>query len=125
ELSELARAKGRRFLFESTVMDGAPIFSMFPHGLPAVELRGFHGILNSTTNVVLTEMEKGLNLDEAAKKAQEIGVAETDPADDLDGWDPAAKVAALAIVLMGRPIKPAQLNRVRIRSLLPSGVRAG
>ncbi len=76
ELSDLARAKNRRFLFESTVMDGTPIFSMFPYGLPAVELRGFRGILNSTTNVVLTEMEKGLSLDEAVKKAQEIGVAE-------------------------------------------------
>ena len=62
ELRDLAQSKGRRFLFESTVMDGTPIFSMFPHSLPAVELRGFRGILNSTTNVVLTEMEKGLTL---------------------------------------------------------------
>ena len=59
ELRELAKAKGRRFLFESTVMDGTPIFSMFPHSLPAAELRGFRGVLNATTNVVLTEMEKG------------------------------------------------------------------
>jgi len=94
ELCDLARARGRKFLFESTVMDGTPIFSMFPHSLPAVELRGFRGILNSTTNVVLTEMEKGLSLEEAVKKAQQIGVAETDPSDDLDGWDPAVKVAA-------------------------------
>ena len=86
ELCDLARAKGRRFLFESTVMDGTPIFSMFPHSLPAVELRGFRGILNSTTNVVLTEMEKGLTLDEAVKKAQEIGVAETDPSGNLAMW---------------------------------------
>ncbi|HEX9456779.1 MAG TPA: hypothetical protein VF935_04040, partial [Candidatus Acidoferrum sp.] len=124
ELSDLARAKNRRFLFESTVMDGTPIFSMFPYGLPAVELRGFRGILNSTTNVVLTEMEKGLSLDEAVKKAQEIGVAETDPADDLDGWDPAVKVAALVIVLMGVPIKLDQVERVGIRAILPSEVRA-
>jgi len=124
ELHDLAQAKGRKFLFESTVMDGTPIFSMFPYSLPAVELRGFRGILNSTTNVVLTEMEKGLSLDEAVKKAQEIGVAETNPADDLDGWDPAVKVAALAIVLMGVPITLDQVERIGIRAVRPEQVRA-
>ncbi len=124
ELRDLARAKGRKFLFESTVMDGTPIFSMFPYSLPAVELRGFRGILNSTTNVVLTEMEKGLTLDEAVKKAQEIGVAETDPSDDLDGWDAAVKVAALVIVLMDVTIKLDEIERVGIRSVSPEEVRA-
>ncbi len=124
ELRELARAKNRKFLFESTVMDGAPIFSMFPHSLPAVELRGFRGILNSTTNVVLAEMEKGLTLDEAVKRAQEIGVAETDPSNDLDGWDAAVKVAVLVIVLMGVPIKLEDVERVGIRTVTPEHVAA-
>lgn len=124
ELRDLARAKNRTFLFESTVMDGTPIFSMFPHSLPAVELRGFRGILNSTTNVVLTEMEKGLGLDEAVKRAQAMGVAETDPSDDLDGWDAAVKVAALVIVLMDVPIKLDEIERVGIRTISPEQVRA-
>ncbi|HXN21156.1 MAG TPA: homoserine dehydrogenase [Candidatus Dormibacteraeota bacterium] len=124
ELRDLARSTGRQFLFESTVMDGTPIFSLFPHALPAVELRGFRGLLNSTSNVVLTEMEKGLSLDEAVKKAQEIGVAETDPSDDLDGWDPAVKVAALVIVLMGVPIDLDQIERVGIRTVTPGQIRA-
>jgi homoserine dehydrogenase len=124
ELRDLARAKGRKFLFESTVMDGTPIFSMFQHSLPAVELRGFRGILNSTTNVVLTEMEKGLSLEEAVKEAQRIGVAETDPSDDLDGWDPAVKVAALVIVLMGEPLRLDQVEREGIRGVSPEQVRA-
>jgi homoserine dehydrogenase len=124
ELCDLARAKGRKFLFESTVMDGTPIFSMFPHSLPAVELRGFRGILNATTNVVLTEMEKGASLDEAVKRAQQIGVAETDPSDDLDGWDAAVKVAALVIVLMGVPITLDQVERTGIRDITPEQVRA-
>jgi homoserine dehydrogenase len=124
ELRNLARATGRKFLFESTVMDGAPIFSMFPHSLPAVELRGFRGILNSTTNVVLTEMEKGLTLEEAVKRAQAIGVAETDPSDDLDGWDAAVKVAALAIVLLDVPIKLDGIDRVGVRTVSPEQVRA-
>jgi homoserine dehydrogenase len=96
---------------------------MFPHSLPAVELRGFRGILNSTTNVVLTEMEKGQTLEQAVKKAQEIGVAETDPSDDLDGWDAAVKVAALTIVLMYVPVKLEEVERVGIRALTPEQVR--
>ena len=124
ELRDLAHTKGRKFFFESAVMDGTPIFSMFPHSLPAVEIRGFRGILNSTTNVVLTEMEKGLSLDEAVKKAQEIGVAETDPSNDLEGWDAAVKVVALTIVLMGVPITLDQVERVGIRSVTPEQVRA-
>jgi homoserine dehydrogenase len=124
ELRDLAKAKGRKFLFESTVMDGTPIFSMFPHSLPAVDLRGFRGILNATTNVVLTEMEKGASFDEAIKKAQQIGVAETDPSDDLDGWDAAVKVAALVIVLMGLPITLDQVERTGIRDITPEQVRS-
>jgi homoserine dehydrogenase len=124
ELCELAKAKGKNFFFESTVMDGTPIFSMFPHSLPAVDLRGFRGILNATTNVVLTEMEKGASLDDAVKKAQQIGVAETDPSDDLDGWDAAVKVAALAIVLMRAPITLDQVERTGIRGITPEQVQA-
>ena len=124
ELCALAKARGRRFLFESTVMDGTPIFSMFPHSLPAVDLRGFRGVLNATTNVVLTEMEKGLTLEQAVKKAQEIGVAETDPSDDLDGWDATVKVAALVIVLMGVDVKLDQIERVGIRGITPEQIRA-
>ena len=124
ELRELAAARGRKFFFESAVMDGTPIFSMFPHCLPAVDLRGFRGILNSTTNVVLMEMEKGATLEAAVKRAQEIGVAETDPSDDLDGWDAAVKVAALAIILMGAEIKLSDVEREGMRSLTPELVRA-
>lgn len=117
ELRDLAQARDRKFLFESTVMDGTPILSMFPYSLPAVELRGFRGIMNSTTNVVFTEMEKGLSMEAAVKVAQEIGVAETDPTDDLDGWDAAVKVAALVIVLMGVPIKLDEVERIGIREI--------
>ena len=124
ELCALAKARGRKFLFESTVMDGTPIFSMFPHSLPAVDLRGFRGVLNATTNVVLTEMEKGLTLEQAVKRAQEIGVAETDPSDDLDGWDATVKVAALVIVLMGVDIKLDQIDRTGIRGITPEQILA-
>jgi homoserine dehydrogenase len=124
ELAALAREKKKKFLYEATVMDGVPIFSMFPLGLPATELRGFSGVLNSTTNVVLTEIEKGRSFDEAVKRAQALGVAETDPAADLDGWDAAVKVAALAIVLMDVPIKLEQVQRTGIRDLSEDKIRS-
>jgi len=124
ELTRLAGDKRKKFLYESTVMDGVPIFSMFPLGLPAVDLRGFHGVLNSTTNVVLTEIERGLSLEEAVKRAQAMGIAETDPAADLDGWDAAFKVAALAIVLMGVPVKMEQVRRTGIRELSEEKIRS-
>ncbi|HET9406186.1 MAG TPA: homoserine dehydrogenase [Candidatus Sulfotelmatobacter sp.] len=122
ELRDLARDKGKRFLFESTVMDGVPIFSLFDQ-LPAVRLQGFHGILNSTTNVILNEMEQGLSFDDAIKKAQQIGVAETDPSHDVDGWDAAVKTAALITVLMNVPIRLEEIEREGIRDLTPNAVR--
>ena len=124
ELRSLAAAKSRRFLFESTVMDGAPIFSLFRDNLPAVHLRGFRGILNSTTNVILSSMEEGLDFAQALKKAQEIGVAETDPSHDIDGWDAAVKVAALVTVLMGVPVRLDEIKREGIGRLTSEVVRA-
>ncbi len=120
----LAKEKGRQFLFESTVMDGVPIFSLFPLGLPAAELRGFSGVLNSTTNVVLTEMEKGRSLDEAVKRAQAMGIAETDPSHDLDGWDAAVKVTALVNVLLNIPLRLEQVQRTGIRDLSEEKIRS-
>ena len=127
ELRGLATKQGKRFLFESTVMDGVPIFSLFDQ-LPAIHLQGFHGILNSTTNVILSEMEKGLTLDAALKKAQDLGIAETDATHDIDGWDAAVKTAALITVLMGSdesdvPIRLEEIQREGIRDLTPEGVR--
>ncbi len=124
ELMALAKEKGKKFLFESTVMDGVPIFSLFPLGLPATELRGFHGVLNSTTNVVLTEIEKGRSFADAVQRAQAMGIAETDPSADLDGWDAAVKLAALAIVLMGADVKIEQVQRTGIRELSEEKIRA-
>lgn len=124
QLRDLAAARGRRFLFESTVMDGAPIFSLFREALPAANLIRFRGILNSTTNFILTRMEAGDSFDAAVKQAQAIGIAETDPTADVDGWDAAVKVAALATVLMGVPLKPDEIERQGIRGLSAEAVRA-
>lgn len=117
ELTDLGRSKGLKFYFESTVMDGAPIFSLFRETLPAARLLGFTGIFNSTTNLILTRMETGESLEEAIAYAQSIGIAETDPSGDVDGWDAAVKVAALVTVLMDIPWKPSQVQREGIRGI--------
>ena len=122
ELTELARAQGRRFYFESAVMDGMPVFSLFRETLPAARLKSFRGVFNSTTNLILTRMEGGESFDEAVRYAQSIGIAETDPSGDIDGWDAAVKVAALVTVLMGVPMKPQQVQRQGIRGITPADI---
>jgi homoserine dehydrogenase len=124
ELRDLARARGVGFRFEATVMDGAPIFSLFRHALPAVDVRGFRGILNSTTNLILAEMEAGKSFSEGVRAAQEAGLAETDPSADVDGWDAAVKVVALARVAMRASIRLQDVARAGIRDLDPAAVRA-
>lgn len=119
-LTELARQQGRRFLFESTVMDGAPIFSLWRSALPGCRLNDFRGILNSTTNMILTQMEGGMSFDDAVRHCQSIGIAETDPSGDVLGWDAAVKVAALVTVLMDHPLKPDQVERKGIEDITPA-----
>lgn len=124
ELTKLADKKGVKFHFESAVMDGAPIFSLFRETLPAARLMSFYGVLNSTTNMILKRMEEGDNFDQALKYTQEIGIAETDPSGDIDGWDASVKVAALVTVLMGVPLKPQEVERCGIRFITPDAVRS-
>ena len=123
QLTELARSKGRKFYFESAVMDGAPIFSLFREALPSARLQAFHGILNSTTNLILGRMEDGEAFDQAVAYAQSIGIAETDPSGDIDGWDAAVKVSALVTVLMDTPLKPVEIEREGIRGLTPADIQ--
>ncbi len=124
ELSKLATAAGRRFYFESTVLDSAPVFSLFRETLPAAKLRAFSGIFNSTSNVIIETMEAGRSFDEGVKMAQELGITETNPAHDVDGWDATVKVCALATVLMKIPLKPGEVRREGIRSLSPQRLQA-
>jgi homoserine dehydrogenase len=123
-LRALAATAGKKFLFESTVMDGIPIFSTFRENLPTIHVKGFRGILNSTTNVILGEMEQGLSFEAALARARELGVAETDATHDLEGWDAAVKVAALVIVVMGEKITLNDVEREGITRLSGEQVRA-
>ena len=121
ELRSLAASRGLRFFFESAVMDGAPVFSLFREALPAIQLLGFRGVINSTTTIILEAMQAGLSLDEAIAEAQRLGVAETDPSADIDGIDAAVKVVAVANVLMGGSLKLGRcVANGYSRALLPS-----
>jgi homoserine dehydrogenase len=110
-LARAADRSGRRFLFEGAVMDGIPVFNLVRETLPVVRVIGFRGVVNSTTNYMLTAMERGQPFAEALADMQARGVAEADASLDVDGWDAAAKTAALANVLLGAAITPHTVDR--------------
>jgi homoserine dehydrogenase len=111
ELSALAADRDRSFLFEGAVMDGVPIFNLVRETLPAVQITGFRGVVNSTTNHILSALEDGEGFDTALQRMQEAGIAEADPSLDVDGWDAAAKAAALANVFMRARTTPLAVER--------------
>jgi len=122
-LSALARRVDRLFLFESSVMDGVPIFNLQRTTLPAATILGFDGVINTTTNFILTAMECGEAFDAALAAMQRAGIAEADASLDLDGWDAAAKTAALANALMGARITPHDVKREAVTAAAGSRAR--
>jgi homoserine dehydrogenase len=122
QLIDDARRAGVEFRFESTVMDGAPVFNMVRNNLPGCKVRGFTGVVNSTTNVVIEALRKGRTLAEGIAEAQTIGVAEADASYDIDGWDAAAKAAALANVLLRARLTPLDVDRRGIGRLTPEKI---
>jgi homoserine dehydrogenase len=120
ELESLADTMDRVFFFEGAVMDGVPVFNLVRETMPAVRVEAFRGVINTTANFVLSELEHGTAFDQAVREMQARGIAEADPSLDIEGWDAAAKTAALVNVLMGGGITPHQVSRTGI-----SDVRAG
>ena len=114
ELRALADKQGVALRFESTVMDGTPIFNMAAAALPATTIAGFRGLLNSTSNYVLSRMAQGETLEEAVSGAQRLGIAEANPANDLEGWDAAVKATVLANVLLDADLRPGDVRRERL-----------
>ena len=110
-LLRTAEEADRRWLFEGTVMDGVPLFNMARETLRAVTIVGFRGVVNRTTNFMLTAMEQGQAFDDALREMQAMGIAEADVSLDVDGWDAAAKTAALANVLLDARLTPADVER--------------
>jgi homoserine dehydrogenase len=123
-LAEEARRAGVEFRFESTVMDGAPVFNLVRNNLPGCTVNGFTGILNSTTNVVIGALRRGRALADGIEEARQIGVTEADASYDIDGWDAAAKTAALANVLLDAQVTPLDVDRRGIGRLTPEKMLA-
>jgi homoserine dehydrogenase len=103
-------------------MDGTPIFNLVSECLPASEVLSFRGIVNSTTNLILGEMEKGIGFAEALSTAQLLGIAEADPSLDVDGWDSAAKTSAMLNVFMDADVRPNDIEREGIRDVTEAGI---
>ncbi len=123
KLLDLAKSKGRHLRFESTVMSGTPVFNLHEFGLTGVKINGLKGILNGTTNYILTEMAAGKSYSDALKRAQELGYAEADPSGDVEAYDPAAKITILSNALMEADVKYADVEREGISRLTIDDIR--
>ncbi|TCG08744.1 homoserine dehydrogenase [Paraburkholderia steynii] len=108
-LKREAAANGVHFEYEGAVMSGTPVIRLAKELLAGAELKGFEGILNGTSNFVLSSMESGLSFTEAVEKAQRLGYAEADPTADIEGHDVRLKVVILANELLGAKLKPADV----------------
>lgn len=122
ELAELARRHGVRIEAEGTVMSGTPALHLGTELLAGAGVRKIEGILNGTTNYILTRMEEGLDYDSALREAQQKGYAEADPTGDVEGIDAAGKVVILANRVMGASLTMQDVTREGISGLSPSSV---
>src|SRR3984957_5226323 len=122
DLRDTAARQGVQFRFESTVMDGAPVFNLVRSNLPGINVLGFTGVLNSTSKLVIEAMERGGSFEDGLAFARRLGVAEANPSFDVEGWDSAAKTAALANVLMDARTTPQAVSTRGIARLTPERI---
>jgi homoserine dehydrogenase len=101
ELSAAAESRGRILRYEGSVMSGTPLISLIREGMAGARVRRIEGILNGTTNFILSRTEAGASYEAALREAQEAGYAEADPTADVGGADAAVKLAILARALAG------------------------
>jgi homoserine dehydrogenase len=109
ELANLARSREVAFRAESTVMSGTPVLSTLVVGLAGANPIGLRGLLNATANFILTRMAEGAPYADALAEAQRAGLAERDPAADVEGHDTAAKVMILSALVFGRQLRREQV----------------
>ena len=117
ELMSVADASGSTLLFEGTVMSGTPTMHTLRHHLRHAGVRSVNGILNGTTNFILTEMHSGVSFAAALAEAQAHGYAEADPSGDIEGHDAAAKLSIIAKVLLDADIRPDEIDRTSLEEI--------
>ena len=122
ELAKLAEECGGQFRYEGAVMSGTPLISMLQSGMAGCTVRKVQGILNGTTNYLITEMGEGKSYAQALEDAQARGYAEADPSGDVEGWDAAVKVSILSKILFGRDVPVADVERTGITGVTPERV---
>jgi homoserine dehydrogenase len=122
ELMDLARSRTVKIGVEGTVMSGTPALNLGTKLLAGTDIRRMEGILNGTTNFILTNMGNGADYAEALAEAQKLGYAEADPTGDVEGFDTAGKLVILSSILMHTPIDFKQVERVGITGLRPADI---
>jgi homoserine dehydrogenase len=123
ELKALAAEHQVRIGYEGTVMSGTPTIALGQNLLAAARIHRIQGILNGTTNFILTRMEDGGSYAEALAEAQALGYAEADPTGDVEGFDAAGKVVILSNILMGSNLTMADVDRQGITHLTPQDIQ--
>lgn len=124
ELMELAVKNGIAYRFEGAVMSGTPAINLAMEAMAGCEVVKVQGIVNGTTNYILSRMEEGLDYLASLKEAQELGYAEADPSGDVDGWDAAVKAQIISTVIMDEPIALSQVKREGISQVSLEDVRS-
>lgn len=124
ELFTLARQHGVQLRVESTVMSGTPVLSTIREGMAGARVYAIRGILNGTTNYILSAMASGRDYAEALADAQARGYAETDPSADVEGYDAVAKTMILAALVFDHPLRPEQVARQGITTISREQIQA-
>jgi homoserine dehydrogenase len=120
DIWERAIAAGTNIAMEASVAGGIPIHTVLREGISGDRIVALYGILNGTSNYILTEMEKhGSSLDTVLKEAQRLGFAEANPSADIDGFDARSKLSILAALAFGERITPSDIFTQGIRSISP------
>lgn len=122
ELQSLADKNGVQFKIESTVLSGTPAINFATENLAGHKISGVKGIINGTTNFILTKMEMGGNYEDALREAQELGYAEANPAADVEGWDAVAKIMILGNAILGGELKVGDVQREGITGVTQEDV---
>lgn len=125
DLTDMARQNGLQFRIEGTVMSGTPVFHLCESGLAGNDIREVKGILNGTTNFILSKMEQdGMEYADALALAQKLGYAEADPTADVEGFDALAKIVILSNVLLGGDVQTSEVQRTGISGISKADVEA-
>jgi len=122
EMNRLARQHHVCFQIEGTVMSGTPVLNLADGPLAGCSISAVKGVLNGTTNFMLSEMEQGSDYQSALQKAQSLGYAEADPTGDVEGYDARAKVTILANVVMGESLALEDVSCKGITNLTPEDI---